>query len=247
MVSSVLDQAQNFAGGPVAAARQRDRWARREANATAPAERGALREAIFDLEERYPDLRNIPVGGAEAFARERGHGRGSRSPVHDGRRRPQPSSGGAKPRANPSPAAKPKPHPTRPPAAKRARTGGRPTPRVDRAIRQTGIPGAAGSAGSMVMAALGGTAGLGLLYLTLSSAETPGTGAAAFPRLVHGIVRFVGRLIEPVDIFPEGPTAAETFHVKTPHGVVQAKFRGPATVKAAAARLKEAEKQGNHR
>ncbi len=210
---TVLDQAQNFAGGPVAAARRRDRWAQREANATDPEQREQYREAIADLEARYPDIAEVPVGGAEAFARERGHGRGSRSPVHEGRRRtgnPAPagsSKQSGRKTSQPPPAPTRKPVPGLDPAARRSRSQraaatGRPTPRVDRAIGQTGIPAAAGTGSSTLMAALGATVGLSLLYLLLSSAETPGSGAKALPRMIDAVTRALGRFLSLQDVFP---------------------------------------------
>lgn len=250
---NVLDRAQNFSGGPVAAARQRDRWARAEANATDPELREQYREAIADLEARYADLEDVPVGGAEAFARERGHGSGARSPVHGGRRRPAAGTSSSKAKSSPrgrhdkTPAsaqgkAKPIPGITpgarRSPAQRRAAKG-QPTPRVDRAIRETGIPSAVSSGKSTVMAALGATVGLSLLYLLLASAETPGSGAAALPRVigwdrkhghVHesaGILGFLGRFFDPHrDIFPStaphvGPVAgAQPVRVTAPRGEV---------------------------
>lgn len=212
-MSTTLDRAQNFSGGTVAAARQRDRWARAEANATDPEQREAYREAIADLEARYTDLEDIPVGGAEAYAKERGHGRGSRSPVHEGRRRrgststrdtsPAPDKTSAAGRGSP------RPIPGLTPGARRTSSQGRaaavsPTPKIDRAIRQTGIPAAAGSSGSAIMSGLGITVGLSLFYLVITSAEIPGSGAEALPRMINGVTRFLGRFLSLEDIFP-GP------------------------------------------
>ena len=222
---SVLDRAQNFSGGPVAAARQRDRWALREANATDAETREQYREAIADLQARYPDLEDVPIGGAEAFARERGHGTGKRSPVHGGRRRP--GAGGSrgapaakKPKTPPAAQGKPKDVPgLTPGAGSTRRAKGAPTPRVDRAIRQTGIPAAFNSGGSTVMAALGATVGLALLFLVLSSAETPGSGAAALPRVIGwdrkhesvGVLGFLGRFLDPHrDIFSPSHASSES-------------------------------------
>ncbi|MDX6609028.1 MAG: hypothetical protein QOF85_953 [Solirubrobacterales bacterium] len=216
---TVLDQAQNFSGGPIAAARQRDRWARQEANATDDETRESYREAIADLEARYPDLEDVPIGGAEAFARERGHGTGARSPVHEGRRRPGSRAAGRtiKPGKGASPKvpragqgkAKPIPGITpgarRSPAQRRAAKG-QPTPRVDRAIRQTGIPAAASSGGSVVMGVLGATVGMSLLYLLVTSAEAQNSGSTRLLRLFeHDIPHIVGRFLDPkADVFPAG-------------------------------------------
>lgn len=207
---NILDQAQNFAGGPVAAARKRDSWARREANATDDEQREQYREAIADLEARYPDIADVPVGGAEAFARERGHGTGVRSPVHGGRSRQRPvtrkSKGGAKPAQKKRTPAR-KPVPGLDPTAKRSSSPrraakGRPTPRVDRAVRETGIPAAASSTGGLAMSALGATVGMGLLYAALR--ESPGahdtySGPQAIDSVVQSVVRFVGRILSPTE------------------------------------------------
>lgn len=204
-MANVLDQAQNVQG-VVSAARKRDAWSRQEANATDDAKRRSYREAIFDLEQRFPDLGDVPVGGAEAFARQRGHGRKSRSPVHGGRQRHAPSrgskTGGDRPKVRPaSSRQKPAAKPTREPSRRSAPTS-RPTPRVDRAIAQTGVPSAASSAGSLVMSGLGVTVGLSLFYLVVSSAEQKGSPMKAFPSVVEGVTKAVGRFIEPEDVFP---------------------------------------------
>jgi hypothetical protein len=213
-VANVLDQAQNFSGGVVAAARRRDSWARQEAVTTNDEKREALREAIADLEARYPDLQDVPVGGAEGFARERGHGKGSRSPVHHGRRRPGTPKGSSKPTAKrpETPRAgqgSPKPIPGLTPGARRSpaqrrAAAGKATPRVDRAIRQTGIPAAVSGSTSTVMAALGGTIGLALLFLILSASETPGSGAAALPTMINSVTTFLARFLSLEDLFPTG-------------------------------------------
>jgi hypothetical protein len=213
-MATVLDQAQNFSSGPVAAARQRDRWARKEANATDEETREQYREAIADLEARYPDIADVPVGGAEAFARERGHGTGVRSSVHDGRRRPRSGSEDSKRPAPQAPAPKGKqrkPTPGLDPTARRARSQGRstkprPTPRVDRAIRQTGIPAAASSTGGVIMQAMGVTVGLSLLYLLINEPRR-GTdkysGPEAVDKAVHSTVHFITRFVSTnEDIFP---------------------------------------------
>lgn len=243
-MTSVLDKAQNFAGGPVAAARQRDRWARKEALTTDDELREQYREAIADLEARYPDLAEVPVGGAEAFARDRGHGTGARSPVHEGRRRsgsgaPARTAKPSKSRASSTPPAgrgKAKPIPgitpgaRRSPAQRRAAKGA-PTPRVDRAIRQTGIPAAASSSGSILMAGLGVTVGLALLYLVLSTAETPGSGSTRLLRLLEkDVPRTVGRFLNPFeDVF--GPhlgvvAGASPVHTPASHAQLNRGERG---------------------
>lgn len=212
MSTNVLDQAQNVQG-VVSAARLRDSWSRKEANATDEGRRRLYREAIFDLEGRFPDLGDVPVGGAEAFARERGHGKGSRSPVHEGRRRAgagKPSakssrgsggdkSGGKKSGGRTSRRGKA-------PSTARPRSSSRPapTPRVDRAIAQTGIPAAAGSAGSVFLSAIGVTVGLSLGYLVLSTASKPGTGSNRIGHFLQASVPgAVGNFLNPnKDILP---------------------------------------------
>lgn len=210
MSANVLDQAQNVQG-VVSAARKRDSWSRQEANATDDSKRRMYREAIFDLEQRFPDLGDVPVGGAEAFARQRGHGKSSRSPVHSGRSRTRP---GTTRRAS-TPSTKPSsgsprdktPRSRRDASSAPRRATSAATPRVNRAIGQTGIPQAVESGGSVVMATLGATVGLSLFYLVVSSAEKKGTPMKAFPSLVEGITKAVGRFIEPVDVFPSNGTS----------------------------------------
>jgi hypothetical protein len=232
-MSNVLDQAQNVQG-VVAAARKRDSWARQEANSTDETKRRTYREAIFDLEERFPDLGDVPVGGAEAFARQRGHGKKSRSPVHGGRQRRAPSSKSKTASSRGSKTAGPgrKPVPGIDPTARRAaapRSAPRPqpTPRVDRAIRRTGIPATVDSGGSTVMAFLGATVGLGLTYLVVSSAEQKGSGMRAFPSLVSGVNRAVARFLGDGDVFPSNP--GNVFPPKQTAGSAQT--RQPARIK----------------
>jgi hypothetical protein len=212
-MTNVLDQAQNISG-VVSAARFRDRMARLEAKSSG-GERGAAREALFDIEERFPELADVPVGGAEAFARERGHGTKSRSPVeHGARRRP---AAGKPPAAKKSSGVKVeakrkdrKPVPGIDPAARRARTSRgtstrpAPTPRVDRAIRRTGIPATVDTGGSIVMSMLGATIGLSFAWLVLTSAETRGSGTRRIETFLSETVPgAVGRILNPYeDVFP---------------------------------------------
>lgn len=213
-MTNVLDQAQNISG-VVSAARFRDRMARLEAKSSG-GERGAAREALFDIEERFPELADIPVGGAEAFARERGHGTKSRSPVeHGARRRPaagkpaaQKKSSGVKVDAKRKDR---KPVPGLDPTARRAKSSRRrpatrpaPTPRVDRAIRRTGIPATVDTGGSIVMSMLGATIGLSFAWLVLTSAETPGSGTRRIETFLSETVPgAVGRILNPYeDVFP---------------------------------------------
>lgn len=219
-MTTVLDEAQNI-GGIVTAARRREKWQRQMANTTDDEKREALREAIADLEARFPELEEVGPGQAEGFARSRGHGNRSRSPVRHGRQRLQPSrpaggGGQAKPKGDgglgsSSKAAKGrKPVPGLDPAAKRTRSSGRgassrPTPRVDKAVRQTRIPAAAESTTSATMLGLGATVGLALLYLVVSSAEKPGTGAAAVPTVIQSVTHWLGRFLSLADIFPSSP------------------------------------------
>jgi hypothetical protein len=216
---NVLDQAQNVRG-VVSAARQRERWQQREVKASGE-KREQYREAIADLEARFPELENVSPGGAEAFARERGHGKGA---VHNGRSRSRPPATRregptAKKSSSPPAAATPpagagrKPIPGLDPTARRAKSsrrarGGASTPRVDRAIRRTGIPATLDSTGSAAMAGLGATVGLGLLYLVISSAEKPGTGAAAVPSMISSVTKGLGRFLSLGDIFPSAGIGA---------------------------------------
>jgi hypothetical protein len=194
------------AKGPVEAMRMQERWASDLAlgDDLTDSEARDLDQGIAVLQERFPDIGEYP-GNAEEFAQSRGHGRGSRAKrgtiIHEGRRRPQAAKSTAKPasRARSKPNSSPRKVylPSR--SVRRSR---RSTGRLDRAIRQTGIPATAGSGGSMVMAALGGTVGLSLLYLLVSSAEKPGTGAAALPTMIQSVTNGLGRFLSLGDVFP---------------------------------------------
>lgn len=224
-MTSVLDQAQNV-GGVVSAARMRERWQQQEAKATDPERREQLREAIADLEMRFPELEDVPPGGAEAFAKERGHGSKSRSPVHEGRRRqgspppakakPKPSRGtGAKPKAEGAPKSAPAPRSQRSPRRDRGRRRSAPSLpssgryNSGRLYTETGIPGTAWSATSLAMTLLGATVGLSLVYLLVTSAERAGSGAQAFPAMLGAVTGFAQRFVSTRDILGEGPGAAD--------------------------------------
>ena len=58
-MTTVLDQAQNFGGGPVAAARKRESWLRKAANTSDEEMAAQYREAAADLAERYPDIAEL--------------------------------------------------------------------------------------------------------------------------------------------------------------------------------------------
>lgn len=227
MSRSVLDQAQDVQG-VVSAARFRDRMARREANATDDGDRRAAREAIFDVEERFPDLHNVPVGGAERFARERGHGKGARTPTHEGRHRPRkpdaepleraankagtPKKGGGSGRTS-----APRERGTgsgRAPSRGRSTLEGRARSRGARAWRETGIPGAGASASSILMSLFGGTVGLAALYLV-----TTGKGSATVESGLHIFSGGLNRVIAPKDFFGPGLTATQEAAALNPHGV----------------------------
>lgn len=253
-MANVLDRAQNFSGGPVAAARQRDRWARQEANATDEETRAQYREAIADLEARYPDLEEVPIGGAEAFARERGHGRGARSPVHEGRRR-RAGSKAATPPARKSPKTPaagqgtPEPIPGITPGARRSPSqrraaAGKPTPRLDRAARETAIPSATSSAGSFVMWALGATVAMGMFYLALTSSENPRSGMTSLDRLLtEKLPRGVGRFLNPEqDVFAPMSKEAKEHEADEAAGRPVYDESPGSDVAIAAARLKAASK-----
>jgi len=255
MAADVLDKAQNFSGGPIAAARQRERWLLKAANTSNEETAEQYREAAADLAARYPDIEDLEPGQAEGFARQRGHGSRSRSPVHNGRSRPRSSS----PAKRSSTPAKPSPRTSsggnrRAPAAATRRSSPAPTPRVDRAIRQTGIPAAASAGGSTVMMALGGTVGLGLLYLVLSSGERGSRGGAALPKVIGAVTGAVHRFLGLGDFFPsnqpKGRYSQHTTVQATHAGKTTAlHFEGHKTIHAAAERLKAAEaaEKGHHR
>jgi hypothetical protein len=228
---AAVDQAQNFSGGQISAARRRERWQLAEANAGDEESREQFREAIADLEARYPEIAELEPGEAESYARTRGHGSGSRSPVHGGRSRKRPGtrtqtstkpssgSGGDKSRDRAA---------TRRPSRRRAGPKSRAsTPRVDRAVEQTGIPAATRSSGNLILTLLGYTVGLSLLYLVFHSAETPGAGAKAVPSIVQGTVKAIGRFISLADVFPGAPAAATSAGTPTttpPYGVASPRF-----------------------
>lgn len=204
-MSTVLDQAQNFSGGPVAAARKREGWLRKAANATDPEKREQYREAAADLAARYPDIEDLEIGEAEKFARERGHGSGARSPVHDGRSRPRPSTPGKRATSKPA-AIAPSKTPRRRPSKTSARGGVRrasSTPRVDRAVAQTGVPAAASSGGELVLSFIGGSIGLGLLYALLTGSERN----HAFKNVVGAVTKGVETFMAPRDFFPSNNPA----------------------------------------
>ena len=242
MVVTVLDEAQNI-GGIVTAARARERWMRAAANNTDPERQEALREAVADLEARFPELEEIPPGGAEGLARERGHGTRARSPVRHGRQRLQPSQpagGGARAKkkggglGGESKAAKGgKPAPGLDPGARRSpaerkAAAGAPTPRVDKAIRQTEIPSTFAAGTSATMLALGATVGMALLYLVVSSAEKKGSGAAAVPNLIESVTGFLGRFLSLSDIFPSTPPPTVAAAAAAAAGRTPAPSRGDA-------------------
>jgi hypothetical protein len=207
---SVIDQAANV-GGVVSAARQRESWQKQMAKTSDEEKREALHDAIGTLEVRFPEIEDLGPGEAERFARERGHGKGARSPSHEGRTRPA-----AAKRARSTPAAKPKAK------AKPAGAGKTPTPassqsrgdrrgktpleqrarrRGSQAYRETGIPAAGASASRIVMSALGATVGLSALFLLLTSAEKGSSGGQAVVGLLDTATGFLRRIIAPVDFF----------------------------------------------
>jgi hypothetical protein len=238
---TVVDQAENV-GGVVSAARLREGFMRRRANASSEEERAALSDAIGTLEVRFPELEDLPAGGAERFARERGHGKNSRSPSHEGRSRR--SSAARRPDAAPlekgaRKSGKPATPPTAPASGKpkssgpsststRAGSGRRGTSgaglndrigrRTQRAYRETGIPAAGASTSRIVMSALGGTVGLVGVFLLLSSAERGGTAGKAIPAAFEWLGGFLQRVVAPVDFFGHALTPTEAAAAENPHG-----------------------------
>jgi hypothetical protein len=224
---TVVDQAENV-GGVVSAARLRESFMRRRANASNEEEREALGDAIGTLEVRFPELEDLPAGGADRFARSRGHGKSSRSPSHEGRqRRRSPDAAPLEEAARKAGAgAKPKPKPTsnaRPPATpsssarKRASTNSH--PRAKQAYRETGIPAAGASASRIVMSALGGTIGIVAVYLLLVSAEGKGPASKALPAALGAAAGFLQRVIAPVDFFGPGLSPAQAVAAENPHSI----------------------------
>jgi hypothetical protein len=243
---TVVDQAENV-GGVVSAARLREGFMRRRANASNEEERAALSDAIGTLEVRFPELEDLPAGGADRFARERGHGKNSRSPSHEGRSRRRPDAGplekGARKSARPA-------KPPQPPAPKQKRSEPSPTStrdgssrrssgpslndRIDRrtrrAYRETGIPAAGASTSRIVMSALGGTVGLVAVFLLLSSAERGGTAGKAIPAALEWLGGFLQRVVAPVDFFGHALTPTEAAAAENPHGRAAARQRAGETL-----------------
>jgi hypothetical protein len=219
---TVLDQAENIQG-VVSAARKRERWQQQAAKTSDPEKIAALEEAASTLEARFPELEDVPPGGAEHFARERGYGSGSRSPSREGKASPQSrqragnggssgggSSGGGSSGGGSSGGGSSGGGGRRRGSATHGRGRGRRRRRerilsdrysTRRLFWDTGIPGAASSITGTTMMVLGATVGLALLFLLLSSAERPGSGARAFPLLLRGVTDFISRFISVQDIF----------------------------------------------
>lgn len=247
MSRSVVDQASDV-GGVVAAARMREKFLRQRVNASTDEEREGLSDAIGTLEVRFPDLEDLPAGGAERFAKERGHGTGKRTPTHEGRRRPgkpdaepleraankagsprrsSPATRDASPRArgDASPGsdrdrtvAARSRNPSRGPIERRARS------RLGQGYRETGIPLAGASASSIVMSTLGATVGLAAVYLLLSPNGSKATSTAL--DLIGG---FLQRIIAPVDIFGKGLTPTQAAAAENPGGTAAARVRTSAS------------------
>lgn len=224
---TVLDQAENIRG-LVSAARKRERWQQQAAKTSDPEKIAALEEAVSTLEARFPELEDVPPGGAERFARERGYGSKSRSPSQEGKQSKQSkqrgeddtggsgssgNNGGSKRGGSSGEGGG-----RRRPATRRRGRGRRRGRRRERILSDrystrrlfwdTGIPGAASSVTGTTMMVLGATVGLGILFLLLSSAERKGSGAQAFPHLLRSVVELVERFVSAEDIFRPGAALA---------------------------------------
>jgi hypothetical protein len=272
MSRTAIDKASDVAG-VVAAARLREGFMRQRANAPNEERRGELDDAIGTLEVRFPELEDLPAGGAEKFARERGHGTGRRSPTHEGRSRggpdaapleraanragsPKASKGKSGPTSSPKPAPAKRTPPAKPKATtatRRTSSRGAPGPferraraRGSRAFRETGIPGAGASATSIVMSLLGGTVGLAAVFLLLSSAERGGAGGQALPTLLDGGAGFLRRLIAPEDFFGHGLSANQYAAVENPHGIAAVEEASLAAAGHSSLPVKPGIKVGGH-
>ncbi|HET7120302.1 MAG TPA: hypothetical protein VFI17_03500 [Solirubrobacterales bacterium] len=217
---TVVDQAENV-GGVVSAARLRESFMRRRANASNEEEREALGDAIGTIEVRFPELEDLPAGGAERFARERGHGKGARSPSHEGRQRHRPP-------VKQKPKAKAKPRPkagggktaSSTKRSQSSRTSARRSTRVEdrirsrgrRAYTETGIPAAGASVSRIAMSALGATVGLAAVYLLLTSAERHAGKEPPLLGLLVAVTGFLRRIVAPVDFF--GPQMTQLNYAK---------------------------------
>ena len=216
------------AKGPVEAMRMYEKWGTDLALDTdLSAEQGRELDAgVAVLEERFPEITKFQ-GSAEEFAQSKGHGRGSRAkkgsiikdspPKKRKRAGGGNGSGGGSNGGGRSGGAAPggSGGGRRRPATRKRGRGRRPrrgyiTDRYGarRLLWDTGLPGAASSATSTAMMLLGATVGLSLLFLLLSSAQRPGSGAGAFPYMLRSITEWVQRFVSVEDIFRPGQAIA---------------------------------------
>jgi hypothetical protein len=170
-------------------------WARRAEDA-----RADLASRFGGYDRLHEIARDRPVGTSESRRPRRSSA--STGP-HGGRRRagsPEPPTPPAAPPAGRAPASprKPAPRTTRPArSSRRASSSGRGA--GQRAFRQTGIPGAAGSSAAFALQVLGLMIGMALLYLVLTDAERARKGAGIFGTVLTGATSLMHRFISPGD------------------------------------------------
>lgn len=101
-----------------------------------------------------------------------------------------------------------RPRPPRRAAVRAGARAGRAHYRTSKALRDTGLPAAAGSTGSIVMQAVGIGIGLSLVYLVLSR-----KGAGAFAGVLNGVTQGLQIFLQPLD--PLNPSAARAATTQT--------------------------------
>lgn len=174
----------------------------------------AITTAIDDLERRFPGAVTgvEEYGGADAYAASRGavqraqkaaqtrKGPGSGQQKAKGETTPTGEGGRSKGESKPRQSAR---------RSAGGRKGGRrrASPRVRRAVEQTGIPAAARSTSELVLQAFGFVIGASFLYLVL-------TKPRAVEAIAGGIGKGVNLLVKPVDPIAPG-TLQRTFGVAT--------------------------------
>jgi hypothetical protein len=170
-------------------------------------------EARADLAQRfggYDRLHTISNDRPKGTSEARRPRRGSTAP-HSGRRRPASSASSAAPAAPASPPPSGRaPASTRKPAprtTRRAPRAGLGRGAGARALRQTGIPGAAGSTSAFALQVLGLMIGMALLYLALTSAER-GRGGGIIGQILTGSTSLLHRFISPGDPLAARPKPA---------------------------------------
>jgi hypothetical protein len=166
-----------------------------------PEQAERLDEALGVLRERFPELDDPDL----ATTARRDHATRSQSRRGKARPRARASTGRA---ASQSPGGAGRSRASSRPRATRSR--GRGGSRARAAWRQTGVPGAASSATSLALQAIGLTIGLSLLYLFLTNTQRAPRGRSAVELLSAGVSEGVRRVIAPVDPLAPGRPLTRT-------------------------------------